>query len=73
MLTNRTNYAKQTISSRGKNGSKKVDRRKKTKQSAAIRTWQPWQHSTGAKSAAGKANRIKKRLSMWYAAFFAVY
>ena len=46
---------------------------KKTKQSAAIRTWQPWQHSTGAKSAAGKANRIKKRLSMWYAAFFAVY
>ena len=27
----------------------------KAKQSAAIRTWQPWQHSTGAKSAAGKA------------------
>jgi len=23
-------------------------------QSAAIHTWQPWQHSTGAKSAAGK-------------------
>lgn len=27
----------------------------KAAQSAAIRTWQPWQHSTGAKSAAGKA------------------
>jgi hypothetical protein len=24
-------------------------------QSAAIHAWQPWQHSTGAKSAAGKA------------------
>jgi hypothetical protein len=27
----------------------------RVKQSAAIRTWQPWRHSTGAKSAAGKA------------------
>ncbi len=27
----------------------------RAKQSKAIQTWQPWQHSTGAKSATGKA------------------
>lgn len=44
-------------------------------QSKAIHTWQPWQHSTGAKSAAGKATvsrnaytgsfRQRQRFGQW--------
>lgn len=34
---------------------RKWTKEQRAAQSAAIRTWEPWQHSTGAKSAAGKA------------------
>lgn len=34
---------------------RKWTKEQRAAQSAAIRTWQPWQHSTGAKSVEGKA------------------
>jgi hypothetical protein len=34
---------------------RKWTKEQKARQSAAIRTWQPWQHSTGARTSSGKA------------------
>lgn len=34
---------------------RKWTKKQRAAQSTAIRTWEPWQHSTGAKSLAGKA------------------
>ena len=50
-----TQRAKQSISSRAGMAARQWSKVQREAQSAAIRTWEPWQHSTGARTSAGKA------------------
>jgi len=55
-LAKSSQSAKLTISSEENMAARKWTPEQRAAQSSAIRTWQPWQHSTGAKTAEGKAS-----------------